>query len=733
MLIYFKFSYLLGAIAPFLVGIFVYLTNKNKTVNRMFFLLSLCGAVWSLGLFFMINTQNITIGYYCRLFMDCGSILLPAFWLHFIYSILDYNSSKRKELYIYYFIGIILLIFNFLDFFIPGSFVKEIISKGIFNFYPTAGIGYYLFVFYFLMIIPYSLLHLIRGYKNSRGFKKQQIKYIIIAGVLGFGGGGTSFFLTFNIPILPYGIILFALYPVMIAYAITRYQLMDIRVVIRQSSVILSTLLSIIIMFLTVIWICDYLVDLNINYTLITIISFIFIITVSLFIPIKNFFERISNKYFFASLYNEEQILQNLIKEIPSVLDAKQLIDLVVDTTKSVFQLEKVVLWSVDLKNKKFIPLKPTNCPTEYLTGFLGNKVLINNFLKTREPIIAQKIEYIVSNYSFKEKEMLSKMLEKMKKKKIEVVLPLVVKKELIGVLFLSNKIDGALYSSQDINILKTIANQSAAALENALLYKETKNFNITMKEEVKSATEKLRKANKKLRKLDKVKSEFISIASHQLRTPITIIKGYVSMLLEGDYGKINEKANNTLKQTYKSTEHMAKLVEDFLNISRIESGKIVFDFKKEKFDIIIKETVESFGEIVKIKKLKINLNIQNNLPAILVDKVKIKEVVSNLIDNAIKYTQQGFVSVSLKPIKEENKKFLLLSVADNGIGINKEDISNIFKKFIRGKKVSLVHTEGLGLGLYFSKKVVEAHHGKIWVESKGENKGSVFYVRLKI
>ncbi|MCD4705535.1 hypothetical protein K8R61_00450, partial [bacterium] len=623
-----------------MVGIFVYLTNKGKTVNKMFFLLSLCGAIWSFGLFFMINTQNITMGYYCRLFMDCGTILLPAFWLHFIYSILNYNNSKRKDLYICYFIGIILLFFNFLDFFIPGSFIRGIVSKDIFNFYPMAGFGYYLFVFYFLMIIPYSLFHLIRGYKNSRGFKKQQIKYIIIAAVLGFGGGGTSFFLTFNIPILPYGIILFALYPLMIAYAITRYQLMDIRVVIRQSSVIFSTLLSIIIMFLTVIWICDYLVNLNINYTLVTIISFIFIITVSLFIPIKKFFERISNKYFFAALYNEEQILQSLIKEIPSVLDIKHLVSLIVDKIRNSLQIERIGLLSTNLKDKKFVSLKLINYKEDKLFILAKNKILINYFISNNIPVILQTIkESIVRESNIKYKNKFLDIIKEMEENKMEIILPLISKKKLIGLLFLGNKIDNALYSSQDIEILKVIANQSAAALENALLYKETKNFNITMKEEVKSATEKLRKANKELKKLDKVKSEFISIASHQLRTPITIIKGYISLLLEGDYGKINEKANNTLKQTYKSAEHMAKLVENFLNISRIESGKIVFDFKKEKFDIIVKETADSFEEIAKTKNLKINLDIHKNLPAILIDKVKIKEVVSNLIDNAIKYT----------------------------------------------------------------------------------------------
>ncbi|MEA2088551.1 MAG: GAF domain-containing sensor histidine kinase, partial [Patescibacteria group bacterium] len=508
--------------------------------------------------------------------------------------------------------------------------------------------------------------------------------------------------------------------------------LMDIRVVIRQSTVIVSTLLSILIMFLAVMWLCDYLVDLNINYALLTIITLIFIITVSFFIPIKKFFERISNKYFFASLYNQEQILQNLIKEIPGVLDIKHLINLIVDETKNALQIERMGLLSTNLKNKKFVSLKLINYKKYEIFNLAKNKILIYYFVNNNIPVTLQKIkEAIDKEKNIKYKNKFLNIIKEMEENKIEIILPLISKKKLIGLLFLGNKIDNAFYSIQDINILKIIANQSAAALENALLYEETQSFNIKMRAEIKRATTGLRQANKELKKLDKVKSEFISIASHQLRTPITIIKGYISMLLEGDYGKINEKANSTLKQTYKSTEHMAKLVEDFLNISRIESGKIVFDFKKEKFDIIVNETADSFKEIAKTKNLKINTNIQKNLPAILVDKVKIKEVVSNLIDNAIKYTKQGNIIVDLKLVKNEDKKFLLLSITDNGMGIAEEDISNIFKKFIRGKKVSLVHTEGLGLGLYFSKKVIEAHHGKIWVESSGVEKGSVFYVKL--
>ncbi|NCF74965.1 MAG: hypothetical protein GWO87_00540 [Xanthomonadaceae bacterium] len=721
------------ALFNLILAVFVFLNNRTKLVNIFFGITVLGCSMWNLGM-----------GFY-----RIGNIETINFWGNFVYFAIDFTvvfflyfsfvfpKGEFPKNFVLRFFLIFPPIVIFLISLIPGSIItKNIVEDS--EIYTTVGWGYFVHSFITVVYFFWAFLNLIMKYKKARGIIKNQLVYLFfgtsISVTIGIITNVILFFITTEYNwIGPAATVIMVSF---IAYAILRYSLMDIRIVIRQSAIILSTLLSIILIFLIIIGLYDYLSGFNISYTLLIILIFIFVITVLLFLPIKNFFERISNKYFFASLYNEEQILQNLIKEIPRVLDIKHLINLIVDTIKNTLQIEKVVLWSFDMKNKKFVALKPTDCNTKEMEGFIKSKFLKNYFSKSNL-FIMQEAEYALShelvNINNRDKNYFLELISKMKKQEIEIALPLVVKKSLIGFLFLGRKIDNAVYNKQDIDMLKIIANQSAAALENALLYEETKNFNIKMKEEVKRATGKLRKANKELKKLDKVKSEFISIASHQLRTPITIIKGYVSMLLEGDYGKINKKANSTLQQTYKSAQHMARLVEDFLNISRIESGKIVFDFKKEKFDALVKETAMGFEEIAKTKNLKINLDIQKNLPVVLVDKVKIKEVVSNLIDNAIKYTKQGAIIISLKLIKEENKKFLLLSIADNGIGISKEDISNIFKKFIRGKKVSLIHTEGLGLGLYFSKKVVEAHHGKIWVESKGENKGSVFYVRLVV
>ncbi len=263
------------------------------------------------------------------------------------------------------------------------------------------------------------------------------------------------------------------------------------------------------------------------------------------------------------------------------------------------------------------------------------------------------------------------------------------------------------------------------------LLVRSVKN-EIEQRYQLEKISRKLKSANNELRKLDKAKSEFISIASHQLRTPLTAIKGYTSMILEGDYGKINSTVKEPIKRAFSSTERMVSLVENLLNISRIESGRVVFVFKEVDFEKLTEEIVKEFGSLAKKKNLYLKYSSGKNIPTIKAD-YKIKEVISNLIDNAIKYTDKGGVAVGLKLKNGKKKKFIELSVSDTGMGIDKDDLKNVFEKFRRGKKVSLVHTEGLGLGMYFSQKILEAHRATISVNSKGEGKGTTFRVKIPV
>jgi len=239
-----------------------------------------------------------------------------------------------------------------------------------------------------------------------------------------------------------------------------------------------------------------------------------------------------------------------------------------------------------------------------------------------------------------------------------------------------------------------------------------------------------LEKAYAELEKLDKAKSEFISIASHQLRTPLTAIKGYISLIREKTYGVAPGKMKRPLKNIYISTERLIKLVNDLLNISRIEAGKIELKLEKLSLEEVISTVAEELKPIAQEKSiyLKWEKN-KKTLSEISLDREKIRQVILNIVDNGIRYTYAG--GVMIKCQKTDGK--YLVSITDTGEGLTKNEIYSLFKTFTRGSAGQRLWTEGVGLGLYIAKKFLELHNGKIWVESPGKGQGSTFYIELPI
>ncbi|MFH0906973.1 MAG: ATP-binding protein [bacterium] len=225
-------------------------------------------------------------------------------------------------------------------------------------------------------------------------------------------------------------------------------------------------------------------------------------------------------------------------------------------------------------------------------------------------------------------------------------------------------------------------------------------------------------------KEIDRMKTEFVSIAAHQLRTPLSAIKWTLRMLLDGDAGKVSVDQIDLLNKGYQSNERMIVLINDLLNISRIEEGRFIQDLSLQSLDKIIDNTISSLSGL--IKKNKINLIFKKpnkQLPKIKVDKEKIELVIQNLLSNAVSYTQKGGnVTVEMK---YDNMNIEVM-VKDTGIGIPIEQQNRIFTKFFRADNAVLSETEGTGLGLFMCKNIIEAHGGKIWFESK-QGQGSVF------
>jgi len=229
---------------------------------------------------------------------------------------------------------------------------------------------------------------------------------------------------------------------------------------------------------------------------------------------------------------------------------------------------------------------------------------------------------------------------------------------------------------------------------------------------------------------VERIKTEFVSLAAHQLRTPLSAIKWTLRMLLDGDLGKITAEQRDFVEKTYKSNERMIALINDLLDVTRIEEGRYIYKPTFNQIEDIVQFVIKSFNEEIKRKNIEFEFKKpKENLPQVKVDVEKIRLAIDNLIDNAIRYTlARGKVIVSLKLVKKE----IEFSVKDTGVGIPEDQQERVFTKFFRGANVMRMDTEGTGLGLFITKNIIEAHGGKIWFDSE-EGKGTTFYFTLPV
>lgn len=250
----------------------------------------------------------------------------------------------------------------------------------------------------------------------------------------------------------------------------------------------------------------------------------------------------------------------------------------------------------------------------------------------------------------------------------------------------------------------------------------------IEQREHIEKLAKDLKAANDRLTELDRLKSEFLSIASHQLRAPITAIRGYAANIAEGTYGAVPEYLREPMASMQETTRLMVNSIEDYLNISRIEQGRMKYE--KSAFDVadLAKKAVTELTAVAAKKGLTLSIDAPEDL-TITADIGKVKQIIVNLIDNAIKYTKAGSVSVKV----EKQEKTVRITITDTGIGISAEELGGLFEKFKRARGANQVNTTGTGLGLYVAKQLTEGHGGKVWAESDGAGKGSRFIIELPL
>lgn len=285
-------------------------------------------------------------------------------------------------------------------------------------------------------------------------------------------------------------------------------------------------------------------------------------------------------------------------------------------------------------------------------------------------------------------------------------------------------------FSSEDATCFQTIAQQVTLPLKSATLYQEIKETNL------------------KLEKLERLKSEFISIVSHELRTPLTSIKNSLDILLSGRCGEVTPSADKFISMARRNVQRLSGIINDLLDLSKIEAGKMDFSFKEISIHSVIDYVKSTLTELAKSKKLNLITEETEGLPSINADSQRLEQVLTNLVSNAIKFTPEGR-NITIKSnivnakdikindsFKDEIRKlegdYIMVSVIDEGIGIAEKDLLHAFDKFAQIENSLSRKVGGSGLGLPIAKQLLDAHNGAIWCDSEPE-KGSTFYFVIPV
>lgn len=702
-------------------------SKRNKTT--FFFVGTLVALLgWVLTLFLLYNTSRPEfLGLIGRLNFAFATLfpgLIYIFSQNFPFPTKE-PKTLRVEKYILIWSSIFSAISLFTDFVVKN---ETITSTG--NVVTEYGLLYPLFLIHFILFLFLTLRNIVNN-NHDKNPKINAQKRVLFWGILLSLLWGTTtniivpaiFDTTNLIPINVYifiqniGVLAVPLLGVPIVYAIVRFQFLDSRVlagkVIYYS--ILATFSYFMFLGITIIELFAF-ESVFSTQALLTGVFLAFTFAF-MFDTIGSWLNARINKTLINPFYDMRLVIKDYNDKIANILEFDKLFEITSEVIKKILvgenTFELLIFKRTEEEKDSYYgdSLSPDKKIFEPMNQYVNDKHVFPLLLDRYkvEPEMAETYPDLMP------------IIDWMMENDISVLAPMIKDDGIIGLLLLGRKENASMYTSIDGDLINDLATSLSWAIDRSFLYKEVASFNKVLREKVDKATKDLRQSNTQLetalaelKTLDQAKSEFISIASHQLRTPISIIRGYISMILDGDFGPIPDEQRTMLGKTQTGVKQLVNIVEDILNASRIEQGRLVIT--PEPFDIVEAAKTVTNELNQKASRKGLDLSFESKETAIIVnaDKNKLFEVMMNLVDNALNYTKEGSVSVKLEDLNDR----ILFSVKDTGIGIPEDSKDKIFRRFSRLDNAKKVRPDGTGIGLYIAKTIVDAHKGKIWFES---------------
>ena len=733
------------------MGVFVFRKNPSNRKNRNFFFLMLFIFLWLFfaSINYFSNNPDVALFWY-KYFAYNAALLISSLLYFFNISWSDVLYKKQKKT-----AWLFLLFFSFMAILNLHPSLMVVGTKlhfyGYYVVFDTLGVIGFIVWCVPLVTALLNLFYVLKTEK-SESFRKQT-KLMIAGYLIGYTGAVDFFPAIFkNIEIYASGYISIFVLIVFLSYAFIRYKLMDIETVLHKTAawIILSASMGagiFVVLLVSYEWIKRFGVF-GETLFLLGVVYFFYLCRKTIQPTIDRFFRR--------KKYEYQETLVKITEEAARSIYTDELIEKVCKCVYNVLYPRRLcVLLNTE---RGFV-----------LTGCIEH----GEYKKTAErPVVLSLedplVEWVKKHKRVIQRDQLDKdpSYQKIKKSAkwfiendAEMLVPLLLKDNVVGFLVLGKKESLKKYTFDDLRLLENLGRNIGSVLNNTLLHekiiererglrkkiesevqKRTKELQesklalLNMMEDVDEANKKLLEAQEKLqrsyeelKRVDEKKDEFISIAAHELKTPITAIHGFSQLLQNDKIIENKEMRKKFLKIIDKETKRLGNLVTDILDLSRIDLGTIKFNYQKvDLYEVL--ESIKREANVLIREGLEINYEIEKGLPKIITDRERLVQILLNLINNAVKYTPKGKITVGVK----KEGAFIHFYVKDTGIGIAKAQREKIFERFYQIDSSYTRKKGGTGLGLSLCKEFVERLGGRIWVESK-LRKGSTFHFTLPV
>jgi len=687
-----------------LVGLYCYAAGllviflKHRQASSWYFFLAFA----SLGLMFATNGERVTSH---QIFFAIYAPALSA--ASFALFAMNFPAPIRRN-------KLISAVIVAALFAIMALYTRAYFSGGNMTIIDRISLVFTLLSFFFAVSVQ------VRFYMSSKDPVARQKVEIVI---LGFLISLASLIFIFFFAMIPrkmnfyYTFYQGAVIPLCLGYAIIKRGLFDMDMFIRRSLSYLLVSGIVVLIFFAVLFTLSLGLQ---NFSgqssqIATVVSTLLIVMI--FRPLKDRIDRVVDKRFFRERYVYTSTIRKASGILVSIIDLSQLLNQILDTVISAIKIERGLVYLKSNSPEQFVPAASNGFPSpEKIVPLEPGHPLVKSLESRGSPLQITDLEELDEGRNARE--LIKKMMQD---SGVVLAVPIIYERRLIGILGLGEKKSGAWYSREDQELLQTLMIQTAVSIENARKV-----------EDLKKMVE-LEASYRELERLDKMKDNFLSMVSHDLRTPMTSIKGYAAILLE-KFKKLDEdRRRRYLSIIINESDRLTRLISDLLDLQRFEAGKMTLSLKEIDLAGLVRNSMESFQGAAMAKNQTLEQNVPDREIMVRADEDRLSQVVANLLSNATKFSPESgkiFISIELAALDGQNG--VKVSVKDTGPGVAKEMQEKLFNKFQQVDNIVKSKEQGSGLGLALVREIVEHLGGKVGVESE-PGKGSTFYFILPI